>query len=79
MSLHFEEEVVQLERTGLAIEWVANTAIESSKRDGTVSIIQDGEEVVIPWCYIRDVIKALEEANSELKRYRDCGLGRNAG
>lgn len=70
MTLHFDEELVQLERMNLAIEWVAKTSIRSSSHDGTVSIMQDGDEVVIPWCYIHDVIKALEEAQRELKRHR---------
>lgn len=79
MKLHFEEDVVQMTQMNLAIEWVAKTSIYSISRDGTVSITQDGDEISIPWCYIPDVIKALEEAQRELKRHRDCGLRRNAG
>lgn len=65
----YQEDVVQLKEDGLSIEWEANTQVELYK-DGTVCISQDGEEVWLPWSYVRDIIFALEEAHDAHERHR---------
>lgn len=74
MTILYSEEVVQLTQTGLAVEWAAKTEVESAPKFGTVHITQGDDEIVIPWCYIPDIIHVLEEAQDEFKRHRDCGL-----
>lgn len=70
--IHYEEDVVQLTLKGMAVEWAAYTQIETLPMDkqSLVVITQGEDTVLIPWCYLPDVIKALEEARDALERHR---------
>ena len=66
--IHYDEEIVSLISNRLAVDWAARTVIESVGEN--VVITQGEDEVVIPWCFLPDIIEALEEARDALKRYR---------
>lgn len=70
MATLFENEVIQTSPDGWVIEWTADTAVDVNPERGFACITQDDDTVLIPWCYLPDVIKALEEARDELERYR---------
>ncbi len=63
-------DVVQLDRTGLVIEWVENLAIWRDSETGTVYLEQGDDLVVIPWCYLPEIAKALETAKHEYSESR---------
>jgi hypothetical protein len=67
---HYDEDVISLVNDGWAVEWSIRTVIDSVGED--VVITQGDDEVVIPWCYIPDIIKALEEARDALERHDRC-------
>ncbi|AIM40526.1 hypothetical protein [Escherichia phage J8-65] len=69
----YDDDVIQLTANGWAVEWTARTQVEVV--EDTVVIRQGDDEVTLPWCYIPDMLKALEKAQDELKRYR-CGRPR---
>nr|UVX49283.1 MAG: hypothetical protein [Bacteriophage sp.] len=70
--IYYDEDLVQLTGKGMAIEWVARTVIETlpDGKQSLVAITQDGETIYIPWCYLLDIIEALEIAQDELERHR---------
>lgn len=65
----YSDSVVQLKEDGLSIDWEARTQVDLYP-DGTVCISQDGEEVWLPWAYVKDIIFALEEAHDATERHR---------
>lgn len=74
----YEDSVVELKSDGLSIDWEARTQVQLYD-DGTVCISQDGDEVWLPWAYVKDIIFALEEAHDAHERYCCCGFRRHAG
>lgn len=72
--IHYDEEVVQLTCKSMAVEWAARTKVESlpDGNQSVVAITQGEDTVYIPWCFLPDVIGALEEARDALERYRRC-------
>lgn len=68
--IHYDEEVVSLISNRLAVDWAARTVIESVGEN--VVITQGEDEVVVPWCYLHDIIKSLEEARDALERHDRC-------
>ena len=69
--IHYDADIIQLTLKGMAIHWVARTTVEAFPENGEVCIEQAGEDtIVIPWCYLPEVIQALENARDELERYR---------
>lgn len=65
----YEDSVVELKSDGLSIDWEARTRVQLYD-DGTVCISQDGDEVWLPWAYVKDIIFALEEAHDAHERHR---------
>lgn len=65
----YEDSVVELKSDGLSIDWEARTHVQLYD-DGTVCISQDGDEVWLPWAYVKDIIFALEEAHDAHERHR---------
>lgn len=66
--IHYDEEIVSLISNRLAVDWAARTVIESVGEN--VVITQGDDEIIIPWCFLPDIIEALEEARDALKRHR---------